>query len=197
MINRLIRFFGGTIKEEQVLVTKFVEPKTEKKSGREIERKFLMKSFPDDRLFLIEASLTNQAYLSVEPEVRIRSKIYEDGTSDCTETIKGNGSLTRAEIEISLTEQQFDNILRLVDKSPIEKVCRMYLLEDGSKLEVSYVDHAFYYAEVEFESEKQAEKWEPTSVMKEYVIKEVTYDSEYKMKNYWNRTRLGSDAGKS
>lgn len=41
------------------------------------------------------------------------------------------------------------------------------------------------YAEVEFPSIEAAESFEPLSVFKE----DVTYNPDYKMKNYWKRTR--------
>ena len=167
------------------------DSKEKKKTNIEIERKFLMKGFPDDSgLFLLEASLIHQSYLSIEPEVRIRSQIFEDGSSEYKQAIKGNGTLKRVEVEIVITEKQFDGLLGLIAKNPIEKVFRVYILEDGSQLQVSHVDNTWFYGEVEFESEEQAKKWKITSLLQKYTIKEITEDSDYKMKNYWKRTRI-------
>ena len=38
------------------------------------------------------------------------------------------------------------------------------------------------FAEVEFESEDEANSFIPLS----FMLEEVTYDKQYKMKNYWN-----------
>lgn len=46
-------------------------------------------------------------------------------------------------------------------------------------------DGAFIYAEIEFETEEQARNYQPP--IDDAV--EVTDNPEYKMKNYWLRTR--------
>lgn len=173
-------------------MVKIAGNKSEEEENTEIERKFLMERFPDDDvLFAIEAALVHQAYLSVEPEIRIRSQISEDGTTVCKQTIKGNGQLKRKEMNIDITEQQYDFMLGIIDKQPIKKEYRKYVLDDGLILEVSKVDDTWYYAEIEFQSEKQANKWKPTRSLESYIIDEVTYKDEFKMKNYWKKTRLG------
>ena len=44
------------------------------------------------------------------------------------------------------------------------------------------------YAEVEFETEEDADNY--VFPWPELIIREVTNEKEYKMKNYWKRTRL-------
>ena len=167
------------------------EDRERKISSTKIERKFLMKSFPDDRLILMDTVIINQAYLSVEPEVRIKSETHKNRPSNFTQTIKSGGTLTRTVIKIAIKYKQFEAILKLIDKATIQRDYRVYILEDGSKLKVSHVDNAWFYGEIKFKNELKAKKWNPTDIMKEYIIKEVTFDSYYKMKNYWERTRLG------
>jgi CYTH domain-containing protein len=160
-----------------------------KELNEEIERKFLMKSFPDGVLNLLDASCIYQSYLSTDPEVRVRRRIYRNGTLNFRQTIKGNGTLKRVEVEIDLTENQYLGIMTLIDKTPIRKIYKSYRLDNGLVLEVSKVDNTFYYGEVEFESVEQAESWKPNDLLSEFILKEVTDDSRYKMKNYWITSR--------
>ena len=155
----------------------------------EIERKFLMTGFPEG-LHEIEKALVHQAYITVDPEVRVRSMAYSDGSIDYIQTIKGNGNMIRTERENPITEWEYNKEIKEIGLEPIEKEYRAYVLEDGNILEVSKVDNQFYYGEVEFKSEEQANKWRPSERVSRYIIKDITYASEYKMKNYWYRTRL-------
>ena len=130
-----------------------------------------------------------QGYLSTDPEVRIRSS-KKDTHTDYKLTVKGDGTLSRDEFEIFVARDFFDGVRRIIDKPFISKLCRKYQLDGGLILECSHVDAArkseFMYAEIEFESELQALAFEPPP----YLGREVTYDPEYKMKNYWQKTRL-------
>ena len=56
------------------------------------------------------------------------------------------------------------------------------------EIEITKVDpgssNEFIYAEVEFDSEKDAQEFSfPLNSI------EITYDPKYKMKSYWNKTR--------
>lgn len=173
----------------------------------EIERKWLfdMKSVP------IEKSpvkvIYKQAYLSVEPEVRIRAKrtegnkrypMYQNVACESDTymlCIKGDGLLTRIEVQKELTEEEFKQLKevgKLSDKDFIHKSHYEIPIDFNNKryiLTVGEVDSdrsfAFAYGEIEFESEAEAQAFEPPI----WFGKEVTYDASYKMKNYWKRTR--------
>lgn len=154
----------------------------------EIERKFLIDSFPDALPLRSECHM-RQKYLSVMPTVRARSKKTKDKETYRI-TIKGPGELCREEIEVSITKEQFEGLMRIAGKEPIKKHKKCYTLPDGNILECSLVDEgketSFMYAEVEFRSVKEAEDFSPP----EFLKKEVTYDNSYKMNNYWQKTRL-------
>lgn len=156
----------------------------------EIERKWLMEGLPDIKE---EKHIRiTQGYISVEPEVRIRSYQVLSGKDmghiDHLLTIKGNGGLSREEVETYITEGQFNSLAALIGRPLIEKDYWKYLL-DGHVLEVSVVDpgtkDAFCYGEIEFLSEEEAMAYE-------FPLKgkDVTEDQSYKMKNYWVRTRI-------
>jgi CYTH domain-containing protein len=158
----------------------------------EIERKFLLSAIPTE-IEPYSHSIVYQLYVSVEPEVRVREKIdYTTGLRDYKIAIKGNGSLSRFEEETLVTEKFYQGVADFVDKTPIVKDYYKYFLSDNHTLEVSVVDgETFIYGEVEFTSEEEAEKFEWP--WPDILIKEVTYDYKYKMKNYWASTRLGED----
>ena len=74
-------------------------------------------------------------------------------------------------------------------KPMIRKEYRIYRLENGLRLECSRVDPGtdteFYYAEVEFQDQQQAEIFSPP----DFLGKEVTYDGSYRMKAYYQRKK--------
>lgn len=157
----------------------------------EIERKFLIEKFPN--LPLKEGSVVEQGYLSDSPEVRFRRKmVIHDGYDKCSHIccVKGDGDLTRPEVEFEIDEQTYLDVKRKIGLTFISKACSSYELPGGLLLECSLVDSSmptkFMYAEVEFETEEQASAFIPPSFLGE----EVTKDKSYKMKNYWKRTRL-------
>lgn len=157
----------------------------------EIERKWLMKGLPDIREE--KHVRITQGYVSVEPEVRIRS--YEvisgkdAGHVDYLLTIKGNGGLSREEVETYITEDGFNAVAKIIGMPLIEKDYWKYQF-DGYVLEVAVVDPGtkdeFCYGEIEFTSEEEALAYEFPF---EGAV-DVTEDQSYKMKNYWVRTRI-------
>jgi len=156
----------------------------------EIERKFLLDKLPDlDPSKHIEIF---QGYISIHPEVRIRSYEVLDGDDvghkDYKLTIKGDGILSREEIETYIPAEFFDKAAKFIGKPLIHKDYWKYS-HGGHTLECSIVDKGtksqFIYGEVEFDSEDEAQSYEwPFS-----GAKDVTTDATYKMKNYWTRTR--------
>ena len=94
----------------------------------EIERKFLIKEKPP--IIPVEHFHTKQAYVSVNPEVRVREKFGVDEWSKCGDpykiTIKGNGTLAREEIETSIDEEFYNKILKFIGHNPISKDYYIY-----------------------------------------------------------------------
>ena len=143
-----------------------------------------------------------QSYLNLEPEVRLRketSKLISELVlkSDPTYwiTIKGNGDLSREEINKEITKEEYEALKRIgniTEDKVIRKIhWKTYI--GKYKLELNIVDkgteNEFCYGEIEFGSEEEALAFEPL----DWFGKEVTYDNSYKMKNYWKRTRSGND----
>ena len=153
----------------------------------EIERKFLFDKIPKE-LFIIKTYYVEQGYLSIEPEVRIRKK-QPDSEALYIICIKSNGELVREEVEINIQQGQYDTLRNIIGKEFITKEFYEFKLYDGNILEFSIVDKGmateFMYGEVEFSSVEDANNFK----VPEFFGQEVTYDKDYKMKNYWKKTR--------
>ncbi len=149
----------------------------------EIERKFLLDKFPDlpERV----RAQVYQGYLSTAPVVRIRKAILADGSEKFEMTVKGKGTLVRAEVNIDITAEQYEEMACLLKREPIRKDYHVYALPDGLELECSIVDSGteseFMYAEVEFDSVEAANAFVPP----EYLGREVTEDPSFSMNSYW------------
>lgn len=156
----------------------------------EIERKFLIESFPNN-LTIKQAFDVYQAYLSTDPEVRIRRNSVNGKDIAYYLAIKTSGGMVRREVKMVLTPEQFFALADTVQHPFIKKEFKIYELPNGLELECNLVDEGtstgFMYAEVEFPSVEEAESFTPCF---DYVA-EVTHCTDYKMKNYWKRTRLG------
>lgn len=154
----------------------------------EIERKFLMEGFPRQLELLREVEI-EQGYISTEPEVRLhRATDINTGKSDFRLTVKGEGELTRTEIKTDIDEGFFYDAVDFTGVNFIMKDYKSYKLGPWV-LEVSHVDpgsnHSFYYGEIEFMTEEDAKEFIPPN----YLGREITFNEDYKMKNYWKRTR--------
>lgn len=162
-------------------------------SFMEIERKFLIDSFPTE-LPLKEEFQVYQAYLSIDPEVRIRCNVVDGRDVAYYLAIKSSGELVRQEVEFHITKEHFYALVEMVTQPFITKDFRIYQLPGGLELECSLVDKGcdteFMYAEVEFPSVQAAENFEPLPC---FTV-DVTKDSSYKMKNFWKQTRLSNGA---
>lgn len=159
---------------------------------KEIERKFLIDRFPEE-LPLIKEAVIFQSYITTSPETRIREYIEESAIHNhfgYKLTVKSDGDLTREEVQWEITPELYFELLKDINKKPIFKQYRTYKLPDGHILECSIVDDntdtRFMYAEIEFKTEEDANNFKIPS----YLGEEITYNKDYKMKNYWKRTRI-------
>lgn len=154
----------------------------------EIERKFLIEKFPEG-LPLVEQAIVKQSYLSTNPELRIRQITTGQDQDKYLLTIKSDGLLARSEVNLDLSESQYQELIQNVTAEPIVKDYRVYLLPDNRLLECSLVDDdklsRFMYAEVEFSSIQEANIFKKPDCLGA----EVTFSPLYKMKNYWKNNR--------
>ena len=73
--------------------------------------------------------------------------------------------MTRDEVEVRISKEQYDILLAMANGEPIVKQMKKYRLPDGRTLECSKVDPdmgvgiSFMYAEVEFDDEESAKNF--------------------------------------
>lgn len=152
----------------------------------EIERKFTLKTLPDN-LNSYPYHRIEQAYLNTNPVLRVRR---ED--DDYYLTYKGSGMMAREEVNLTLNKEAYYHLLLKADGNVISK--KRYLIplnhpkvKDGYRtppadytltIELDVFDAPFaplIMAEVEFGSKEAAEAFCPP----DWFDKEVTYNKEY------------------
>ena len=138
----------------------------------EIERKFLPVQLPED-LDCFEMHRIEQGYLNTDPVIRIRR-----ADDDYYLTYKSRGLLAREEYNLPLDEESYRHLKPKADGRVIEK--RRYLIPLDVRLTVELDvfegDLApLILAEVEFESEEEANAFVPP----QWLGKDVTYDTRY------------------
>lgn len=157
-------------------------------SFTEIERKFLIDSFPAD-LPLIRQHQVYQAYLSLDPEVRIRRNVKDGQDIAYFLTIKSGHGLVREEVELDISKAHFYALAKMIERPFVSKDFRVYQLPDGLELECSLVDKGtsseFMYAEIEFPNVDAAKNFAVLPAFK----KEITEDPAYRMRDHWKKTR--------
>ena len=159
----------------------------------EIERKWLFNSTKaPENIKVLGEYFYSQAYLSVNPEFRIRSR-RNAGEEITTYVlcIKSKGTLERIEVQKKLTEEEFKQLMivgNLKEEDFIHKHVFTYDVE-GKRLTLGNADIGrdteFIYGEIEFKSKEEAENFKAP----DWFGKEVTEDLNYKMANYWQKTR--------
>lgn len=137
----------------------------------EIERKFLVRSMPDD-LGQYPVWHIEQGYLCTDPVVRVRR-----ADDEYTLTYKGSGMMVREEYNLPLGEAAYEHLREKADGILIKK--SRYRIPHGPytiELDVFEGDLApLVIAEVEFGSKEEAEGFEPP----EWFGEDVTFSPEY------------------
>ncbi len=145
--------------------------------SEEIERKFLVTKTPVD-LKSYKSQEIEQGYIIAEEQLEIRVRRKGD---KFFQTIKGSGDLKRSEIEIELSENQFNTLWPLTEGKRVEK--RRYEIPyNNIIIEVDIYSGTLaglIVAEVEFSSEEESKLFSPPN----WFGKEITTDKRYKNKN--------------
>jgi adenylate cyclase len=141
--------------------------------GREIERKFLLRSLPADRLQGAGERI-EQGYVAIDAvaEVRVRRR-----GGQATLTVKSAPARTRVEEEIEIDEARFASLWELTAGRRVVKT--RYLVEhDGATIEVDEYHDALsglVTAEVEFAGEPASDAFDPPP----WLGREITGDRRY------------------
>lgn len=140
----------------------------------EIERKFTVKELPD--LSQYPFHIMEQGYLNTDPVVRVRK---EDDNYYLT--YKGRGLLAREEYNLPLNEDAYYHLVEKSDGIIIRK--KRYLIPyEKYTIELDIFEEPYenlIIAEVEFESEEEAVRFQPLAWFEE----DVTLDRRYHNSN--------------
>lgn len=160
----------------------------------EIEKKWSFDEDPRDYIKWIfkEDHVVFQWYLVATDDVQVRvSKRLEDNGDRYTLNIKNGNGLIRKEVKIDITYKDFLDLIAQCDGStPIKKHLFVFYLPNHRLLEISQIDDDWWYGEVEFESEEEANEFQLNKYISGIAIHDETNNPDYAMKNYWRRTRM-------
>ena len=145
----------------------------------EIERKFTLRSLPEDLNCFPHEELS-QAYICRDPVIRVSKagSMYEL-------TVKGEGLLSREELNLPLTEEAYHNLLfkhegKIIEKTRYRIPLDPYVIE----LDIFHGENeGKILAEVEFPSEEEANAFTPPS----WFLKDVTFDP------HWHNVNMAFD----
>ena len=138
----------------------------------EIERKYLIHSIPFDLNNYPHREI-EQAYLNVDPVIRIRRK-----DDDYFLTYKSKGLLAREEYDLPLNAESYAHLLTKADGNILTKTRYEIPLGDHLLIELDIFHGKFeglVLAEVEFPSIEEANNFTPP----EYFGEDVTFSTEY------------------
>ena len=141
----------------------------------EIERKYLVKTLPENLEFY-PCRFLEQGYLSTEPVVRVRQD------NDKYElTYKSKGLMVREEYNLPLTKESYEHLKAKADGRIITK--KRYMIPyDKYMIELDVFEGELaplILAEVEFDSEEEALKFEAP----EWFGEDVTLSTKYHNSN--------------
>ena len=140
----------------------------------EIERKFLVNQMPDLQQYTYHCM--EQGYLNTNPVVRVRKEDNEYYL-----TYKGKGLLVREEYNLPLNEEGYYHLVEKSDGIIIRK--KRYLIPYGEvTIELDVFEEPYenlVIAEVEFESEEEANNFKPPV----WFGEDVTMDPRYHNSN--------------
>ena len=139
----------------------------------EIERKFLVRELPC--LEGIKSDEITQAYISTNPEIRVRKK-----GEKYYRTEKGEGAMIREEREWEITKEEYESGVMACDGRMLEKT-RYYIPYGDHTIELDIYKGrhcGLVVCEIEFESEQSAN----SLVAPEWFGKEITHDIAFRNK---------------
>ncbi len=143
-------------------------------NNTEIERKYLLDTLPDD-IKQLPYAIIRQGYINTDShcEVRVRAK-----GDDCFLAIKQGSGLVRTEVEIVISENQFNDLWGLTANKRVEKT--RYNMQSGSSLiEIDVYLNSLaplMSAEVEFTSVDESRLF----IVPAFFGREVTHDKAYR-----------------
>jgi len=145
----------------------------------EIEKKWLIdKEKIPYNLSNAEVIEIEQTYISFSPEIRVRRINKGEEYTFAVKTNMTSDGMIRDEMENSITEEEYNNMIKKREGSTIYKT-RYQFLDGDYVLAIDIFSgdlEGLAYLEIEFENEEQANNFKEPN----WVIKDVTGDVNYK-----------------
>lgn len=138
----------------------------------EIEKKYLIERLPEN-LECCSYRLIEQAYLCLDPVVRVRRS-----NNDYYLTYKSKGLMVREEYNLPLTKEAYQHLKSKADGNTITKKRYLIPYSDRLTIELDIFDEPLaplILAEVEFETEEDADEFTPP----DWFGRDVTFSGEY------------------
>jgi adenylate cyclase len=155
----------------------------------EIERKFLLPQFPsvlieEGELRVLSEQRIEQTYLAMDEnqELRVRRLVdLASGEVSYTHTFKLGNGLSREEIEYSISESIYEQVIMAFGFVPLTKN-RITVEWNGRIIEIDIYDQIeLSVLEVEFDSEEAANSF----MAPEWFGKDISSERQYSNKKVW------------
>lgn len=152
----------------------------------EIEQKFTFRYIPFSELNILHHTVIFRQYLSINPEVRISKRVFDDGTVKYHLTVKEVNYIVRKESKIELTETQYLELSSAAEKCPM--IYDVWSFKTDNDKIISFkvgknIKSAF--AEIEYHDIGEYLIFKDEWVKYPYIGREVTLDDRYYVKNVW------------
>lgn len=160
----------------------------------EIERKFLLAELPnviieEQRLKVLSEQRIEQTYLAIDETQELRVRRIVDLTSgkiSFTHTFKLGNGLSREEIEYSISEGIYDQIVKAFGFVPLTKN-RITAEWNGRVIEIDIYDQIeLAVLEVEFDSEEAANAF----MAPDWFGRDISSERQYSNKKVWRELQL-------
>lgn len=166
----------------------------------EIERKFLLKEFPtqliqEGKLNVISEQVIDQTYLAIheDQELRVRKIVDKiSGAATYTHTFKKGHGLIREEVEYTISEGIYDQVVNAHQLIPLIKTRTTAQWNDISIEIDHYHQIQLMVLEVEFNTEEEA----LTFIAPDWFGEDISTDRRFSNKTVWRdlqRNRNSSD----
>ncbi|NIK80550.1 CYTH domain-containing protein [Paenibacillus castaneae] len=162
----------------------------------EIERKFLLAEFPnviveEGNLQVVSEQRIEQTYIAIDEnqELRVRRIVnLASGEVTYTHTFKLGNGLLREEIEYSISEAIYEQIVKAFGFVPLTKN-RITAQWNGRVIEIDTYDQIeLSVLEVEFESEEEANAF----VAPDWFGRDISSERQYSNKKVWRELQKKS-----
>lgn len=152
----------------------------------EIERKWKIDRGVPLTFPVVGEGMIERTFLSVEPEVRLSHRVARQTEHSYNLTVKSGGFLSREEVRIILSEDDYHSIRKIFPVPPLVFHTKTLIGDGGLRIgikECVQLDLAF--AEIEFRSVEESHSMDRWRETVPFFEEEVTGVPRYYVKNMW------------